>query len=83
MVLKDFLYLCALFNNKSETMKRCFNVAGPCFPQYHYMIEGGRRLSGEIFSLIEGNRYFVIYAARQSGKTTLLHSGMLNLVATK
>jgi AAA+ ATPase superfamily predicted ATPase len=36
------------------------------------MIEAGRRLSGEIFSLIDGNQYFVIHAARQSGKTTLL-----------
>jgi molybdopterin-guanine dinucleotide biosynthesis protein len=36
------------------------------------MIEAGRRLSGEVFSLIDGNQYFVIHAARQSGKTTLL-----------
>lgn len=52
-------------------MSRYFNIAGPCHPLKHYMIEAGRRLN-DISRLIDGEQYFVIHAARQSGKTTLL-----------
>ncbi|MDR3121092.1 MAG: AAA-like domain-containing protein, partial [Clostridiales bacterium] len=53
-------------------MGRIFNVAGPCNPQDHYMIDAVRRLGAEVFSLIQDKQYFVIHAARQTGKTTLL-----------
>ena len=53
-------------------MKRIFNIAGPCNPQDHYMIDATRRLGEEVYSLIADKQYFVIHAARQSGKTTLL-----------
>jgi AAA+ ATPase superfamily predicted ATPase len=36
------------------------------------MIDAVRRLGNEVFSLIHDEQYFVIHAARQTGKTTLL-----------
>ncbi|MDR3184540.1 MAG: AAA-like domain-containing protein, partial [Prevotellaceae bacterium] len=50
---------------------RYFNVAGPCIPGTHYMIDPVTRLKG-VERLIDMNQYFVIHAARQSGKTTYL-----------
>ncbi|GAP72669.1 hypothetical protein SAMD00024442_4_15 [Candidatus Symbiothrix dinenymphae] len=52
-------------------MARYFNVAGPCIAAKHYMIEASSRLKG-IDELIDREQYFVIHAARQSGKTTFL-----------
>jgi len=52
-------------------MKKYFNIAGPCNPDKHYMILSESRCKG-IKELIEQEQYFVIHAARQSGKTTLL-----------
>ena len=52
--------------------KRIFNVAGPCFPDKHYMLDPLRGIAGELTDLIDDEQYFVIHAARQSGKTTLL-----------
>ncbi|MBU0763413.1 MAG: ATP-binding protein [Bacteroidetes bacterium] len=52
-------------------MKKYFNVAGPCNDKKHYMIPVIDR-NKEIISLIEQEHYFVIHAARQSGKTTLI-----------
>ena len=51
---------------------RRFNTTGPCFPDEHYMLNAEDRL--DVRGLIENGQYFVIYAARQSGKTTLLKS---------
>ncbi|MDR1299659.1 MAG: AAA-like domain-containing protein [Oscillospiraceae bacterium] len=50
---------------------RYFNVAGPCNKAEHYMIEASSRLIG-VERLIDRAQYFVIHAARQSGKTTYL-----------
>ncbi|MDR1937902.1 MAG: ATP-binding protein, partial [Tannerellaceae bacterium] len=50
---------------------RYFNVAGPCNKAKHYMIEAATRLKG-VEELIDMEQYFMIYAARQSGKTTYL-----------
>ena len=50
---------------------RYFNVAGPCNNKEHYMIEASTRLKG-VQQLIDTKQYFVIHAARQSGKTTFL-----------
>ncbi|MCP4345752.1 MAG: ATP-binding protein [Desulfobacterales bacterium] len=52
-------------------MKKYFNVAGPCQPDEHYMLPSDKRCKG-IMPLIDQKQYFVIHAARQSGKTTLL-----------
>jgi hypothetical protein len=52
-------------------MKKTFNIAGPCRPDKHYMLPTLERCQG-LLKLIEQEQYFVIQAARQSGKTTLL-----------
>ena len=49
----------------------CFNIAGPCFPDEHYMLPALERLPG-IRRIVEQRSYFVLHAARQSGKTTML-----------
>ncbi|MDD2706915.1 MAG: AAA family ATPase [Verrucomicrobiae bacterium] len=54
-------------------MGRFFNVAGPCIPGEHYLLPSERRCA-DLLPLIEQNQYFVIHAARQTGKTTLLKS---------
>ena len=50
---------------------RYFNTAGPCNKAEHYIIEPSTRLKG-VEQLIDMEQYFVIHAARQSGKTTYL-----------
>ncbi len=52
-------------------MKKFFNVSGPCYPDKHYMLPAQERCKG-ILDLIHQEQYFVIHAARQTGKTTLL-----------
>ena len=52
-------------------MEKCFNIAGPCFPDEHYMFPALERLPG-ITRIVEQRGYFVLHAARQSGKTTAL-----------
>jgi len=49
-----------------------FNVAGPCFECIHYMLDATARLHDELVELINSGQYYVIHAARQTGKTTLL-----------
>ncbi len=51
--------------------KRRFNTTGPCVPDKHYMLPAVARLP-EVTRLIEDGDFFVLHAARQSGKTTLL-----------
>ena len=51
--------------------QRLFNIAGPCIVGEHYLLPALERCP-EIARLIEGKQYFVVHAARQSGKTTLL-----------
>ncbi|MDR0726242.1 MAG: AAA-like domain-containing protein, partial [Prevotellaceae bacterium] len=50
---------------------RKFNISGPCNSAEHYMIEAATRLQG-VEELIDDKQYFVIHAARQSGKTTYI-----------
>ncbi|MCL2100148.1 MAG: ATP-binding protein [Fibromonadales bacterium] len=52
--------------------KKFFNVAGPCSLGKHYMLDPLRNIGKGLTNLIEQEHYFVIHAARQSGKTTLL-----------
>ncbi len=52
-------------------MEKYFNIAGPCFPDEHYMLPALERLPG-IMRIVEQRGYFVLHAARQSGKTTAL-----------
>jgi type II secretory pathway predicted ATPase ExeA len=46
-----------------------FNTTGPCRSEIHYMLPAVPRLP-EMRGLIESQSYFVLHAARQSGKTT-------------
>jgi len=55
-----------------KSNRRFFNVAGPCDPGRHYMLDPLRGIGGELMDLIDEEQYFVIHASRQSGKTTLL-----------
>jgi hypothetical protein len=48
-----------------------FNIAGPCNGLDYDMINASTRLQG-VEELIDRKQYFVIHAARQSGKTTYL-----------
>ncbi|GBU23949.1 hypothetical protein R83H12_00569 [Fibrobacteria bacterium R8-3-H12] len=52
--------------------KKYFNIAGPCNASDHYMLDPLRGMDKELADLIDSKQYFVIHAARQSGKTTLL-----------
>ena len=43
-------------------MERYFNIAGPCFPDEHYMLPPLERLPG-IMRIVEQRGYFVLHAA--------------------
>ncbi|MBF0301795.1 MAG: AAA-like domain-containing protein, partial [Desulfamplus sp.] len=52
---------------------KIFNTAGPVNPEYHYTLEPLSRISLEdIELLIEQNKYFILHAPRQTGKTSCL-----------
>lgn len=50
-----------------------FNTTGPCAPRHHYMLPPTPQLR-QVRELIEMDRYFVLHAPRQSGKTTALYT---------
>lgn len=52
-------------------MPRSFNTAGPCRAEYDYMLAPTQRLPN-VLALIEAQKYFVLHAPRQTGKTTAL-----------
>jgi hypothetical protein len=62
-------------------MARRFNTAGPCRPDWHYMIPAERRLP-EAPGLVEQGAYFVVHAPRQTGKTTALRALAEQLTAS-
>ena len=55
-------------------MNKSFNIAGPCVPDEHYMLDPMRGITDELMNLVNQKQYFIIHAARQSGKTTLLNA---------
>lgn len=62
--------------------ERHFNTAGPSVAGKHYLIDPLRRIDfDEIQSLIDAERYFVLHAPRQTGKTTALLALMQRLNA--
>jgi type II secretory pathway predicted ATPase ExeA len=61
-------------------MPKFFNIAGPCIPEEHYLVPALARLP-QIPGLIVAKQFFVIHAARQSGKTTLLKALARDLTA--
>lgn len=52
-------------------MPRDFNTAGPCKPDLNYMLSPLERLP-TIRGLIEQQKYFLLHAPRQTGKSTAL-----------
>ncbi|MEM9906515.1 MAG: ATP-binding protein, partial [Cyanobacteria bacterium P01_D01_bin.44] len=52
-------------------MPKWFNTAGPCKADIHYMLSPLARLP-RLDRLIEQQGYFVVYAPRQTGKTTTM-----------
>jgi hypothetical protein len=58
-------------------MEKFFNNAGPQQPQNNYTLDPLRRIKlDELQELIDQNRYFVLHAPRQTGKTTALYAMM-------
>jgi hypothetical protein len=54
-------------------MERFFNTAGPVNPEAHYCLDPLSRIElGEILTLIQQKKYFVLHAPRQTGKTSCL-----------
>ncbi|TCS97829.1 ATPase family protein associated with various cellular activities (AAA) [Tepidimonas ignava] len=59
-----------------------FNTVGPSKPELHYLLDPLARVDlQEIEALIEAQRYFVLHAPRQTGKTTVLLALMEHLNA--
>ena len=54
-------------------MIRFFNTTGPCNPQHHFMLPPEGRMPG-LLRLVEQEQYFVVHAARQTGKTTAMRA---------
>ncbi|MCP4661382.1 MAG: AAA family ATPase, partial [bacterium] len=52
-------------------MARFFNISGPCEPAKHFMLPAEERLP-DVRRLIDMERYFVVHAPRQTGKTTTI-----------
>jgi len=50
-------------------MQKFFNTAGACVPEKHYMIA---LEFDKIKKMIDTERYFILHAPRQTGKTTLM-----------
>ncbi len=55
---------------------KTFNTAGPCVPGKHYMIPPEFKTFKK---LIDAERYFILHAPRQTGKTTLMLQLMKHL----
>ena len=52
---------------------RFFNTTGPVDPKKHYCIAALERLDlGDVLALVHNERYFVLHAPRQTGKTSAL-----------
>ena len=51
--------------------RRSFNTTGPCNAEKHYMLPPEERLP-DLASFVDENLYFVVHAARQTGKTTAM-----------
>ena len=54
-------------------MLRFFNTTGPCDPRRHFMLPPEGRMPG-LLRLVEQQQYFVVHAARQTGKTTAMRA---------
>jgi hypothetical protein len=63
-------------------MAKFFNITGPCNPEEHYTLPPSKRLVGsQLNRYVENKLFWVLHAARQTGKTTFLQSWMRELNA--
>ena len=54
-------------------MEKQFNTAGPNKPDIHYTLTSSDRINWpELSGLIDAQKYFILHAPRQTGKTSLL-----------
>lgn len=54
-------------------IEKFFNTAGPIKPEFHYNVDSLKRIElDEVQSLIRQQKYFVLHAPRQTGKTSCL-----------
>ena len=66
-----FHYFCS-FENRND-MERFFNTAGPIKTDLHYYIDPLKRFDlEEVLLLIRQQKYFVMHAPRQTGKTSCM-----------
>lgn len=67
------LYLCGKSNKAMITIPRFFNTAGPIKADIHYNVDPLKRIDlEEIMGLIQQQKYFILHAPRQTGKTSCL-----------
>ena len=67
------LYLCDKSNKAMITIPRFFNTAGPIKADIHYNVDPLKRIDlEEIMGLIQQQKYFILHAPRQTGKTSCL-----------
>jgi len=65
-------------------MKKFFNTAGPIQPDRHYYVDSKKRWDfDEVIQLIDSQKYFILHAPRQTGKTSALLSLIKYLNDTK
>jgi predicted AAA+ superfamily ATPase len=56
-----------------SSLEKFFNTAGPSKEDLNYMVDPLRRIDyEEVSALVATQRYFVLHAPRQTGKTTSL-----------
>ena len=67
------MYLCGKVNSYMKTVPKFFNTAGPIKQDIHYNVDPLKRIDlDEILDLIEQQKYFILHAPRQTGKTSCL-----------
>ena len=67
------LYLCGKSNKAMITIPRFFNTAGPIKADIHYNVDPLKRIDlDEVMGLIQQQKYFILHAPRQTGKTSCL-----------
>ena len=54
-------------------MPRFFNTTGPCDPHRHYVLPAELRMP-DLLPFVDEQLYFVVHAARQTGKTTAMRA---------
>ena len=63
------------FADTTENTVRQFNIAGPIIPADHYHLPPLQRAGADtLLRLVEAKNYFIVYAPRQTGKTTSLRA---------